>query len=78
MDKRPDLYTHVINTILQDKGMTTGYVAMKARSMWSRKGNVKIRGDEKKDIEERSFWCQPKEMLPPTTDEQQRWFGKVG
>jgi argonaute-like protein implicated in RNA metabolism and viral defense len=34
MDKMPDLYALVINNILQDKCLNTGYVAMKARSMY--------------------------------------------
>jgi hypothetical protein len=45
--------------------------------MWSRTGDVKVHGDEKKDIEERSFWCQPKEMPPPTFDEQKAWFSET-
>jgi hypothetical protein len=50
---------------------------MKARSKWSATGVVKIYAHEKRDIEERSFWCQQKEMPQPTFDEQKAWFGET-
>jgi hypothetical protein len=62
MDKMPDLYALVVKQIFLTKGLSTGFVAMKARSKWSATGVVKIYAHEKRDIEERSFWCQQKEM----------------
>jgi hypothetical protein len=77
MDKMPDLYALVVKQIFLTKGLSTGFVAIKARSKWSATGVVKIYAREKRDIEESSFWCQQKEMPQPTFDEQKAWFGET-
>jgi hypothetical protein len=77
MDKMPDLYALVVKQIFLTKDLSTGFVAMKARSKWSATGVVKIYAQEKRDIEEGYFLCQQKEMSQPTFDEQKAWFGET-
>jgi hypothetical protein len=77
MDKMPDLYALAVKQIFLTKGLSTGSVAMKARSKWSATGDVKIYAHEKRDIEERSFLCQQKEISQPTFEEQKAWFGET-